>query len=276
MQNPTRMSSAVHSLQKAVADGNQPLTPLLRRAKLIAAKLKVPDVEKWVDKELRGYATNGELAAYRRVRSLRLEMFHPHYGWRLIGNMSLTIPVRQPISEVENLSRGETATMNVSKNFPVDDGMGGGLFRSCPQRLVITGSEYKCIVEAVTDELLQWTVELEKRGIKGENMNFDEKEKQSAGNMVFNIGSVQGNVGNVTNSQVTICDYSSVHTLLIDRKVPMKERHELEGIMEELKTAPPEKKPSIVQRGMDWIAKNKGFLGASAEIVSKAIGGSTH
>jgi hypothetical protein len=32
----------------------------------------------------------------------------------------------------------------------------------------------------VKNELLQWTVELEKRGINGEDMNFDEKEKQLA------------------------------------------------------------------------------------------------
>jgi len=89
---------------------------------------------------------------------------------------------------------------------------------------------------------------------------------------VFNIGSVQGNVGNVTNSQVTVNDYSSVHTLLIDRKVPMDERHELERIMEELRAAPPKEKPSLIQRGKDWIVKNKEFLGASAEIVSEALG----
>lgn len=102
-------------------------------------------------------------------------------------------------------------------------------------------------------------------------MNFNEKEKQAAGGMVFNIGAVHGPVGNITNSHVTVCDYSSVHQLLIDHNVPMRERHDLEGIMEELKTAPPEKKPSIVQRGKDWIMKNKEFLGTSAEILAKAL-----
>jgi hypothetical protein len=70
-----------------------------------------------------------------------------------------------------------------------------------PQRFVVTGSQFRKIVEAVTDELLQWTTELEKRGIKGEEMNFDEKEKQSATNQIFNIQKL-GVLGNVINSQV--------------------------------------------------------------------------
>jgi hypothetical protein len=37
------MSSAVHNLQMAISDGEQSLTQLLRRTKVIAAKLEVPD-----------------------------------------------------------------------------------------------------------------------------------------------------------------------------------------------------------------------------------------
>ena len=104
-------------------------------------------------------------------------------------------------------------------------------------------------------------------------MNFDEKEKQSAGNMVFNIGTVQGNVGHVTNSQSNFLDNSSVLKLLIDHDVPMRDRHELEEIMEQLKTAPSEKKPALFQKGKDLIVKNKELLGAAVEIVAKAFGG---
>lgn len=111
----------------------------------------------------------------------------------------------------------------------------------------------------------------EERGIKGDDMNFDEKDKQSAGNMVFNIGSVQGNVGNVSHSQAIFNNYHSIHKTLLDSNVPMSERHELEGLMEKLKTASPEEKPSLIQRGKDWIVKNKEFLGTSLELVTKAI-----
>jgi predicted nucleotide-binding protein len=42
-------------------------------------------------------------------------------------------------------------------------------------------------------------------------MNFDEKEKKSAANQVFNIGTAHGAVGNISNSQVTVT--SGVGTL---------------------------------------------------------------
>ena len=106
-------------------------------------------------------------------------------------------------------------------------------------------------------------------------MNFDEKEKQSAGNTVWNIGTVHGAVGNITNSQVTVYDYSSVKQLLIDHKIPKQDRRELEDIMDELTDAPPEKTPSLLKRGEDWIVKHKELLGAAVEAVGKAIGAAT-
>jgi hypothetical protein len=266
------MSSAVHNLQKAISEGSQPLIQLLRQTKLIAAKLNLREVETWVDNELKGYSKDVEPPPYRHVTSSHLQIYHPHYGWRFAGNFSMTIPAWEPIADIENLSHGKTATVNMPKNLPVEDGLGGGLARDWPQRMVIGGSEFKRIVSAVTDELLQWTIELEKRGIKGEDMNFNEKEKQSATNHVYNIQKFTGVLGNVTNSQVTLYDYSSVHQLLVDHNIPKEDRHELADIMDELKTAPPEKKPSLIARGEKLILKHKEALGAAAEILAGAIG----
>src|SRR5438034_8810312 len=115
--------------------------------------------------------------------------------------------------------------------MPVTDSIGSTIAADWPQRAVFAGTQLKQIVEAVTNQLLQWTIELEKRGIKGEDMDFDEKEKQSAANQVFNIQKFTGVLGNVTNSQVAVYDYSSIEHLLKDRDVPKKERRELEDIM---------------------------------------------
>ena len=45
--------------------------------------------------------------------------------------------------------------------------------------------------------------------------------------------------------------------------------------MDALKTAPPEAKASLIQSGEKWIAKHNNALGAVAETVVKAIGGTT-
>jgi hypothetical protein len=54
------MSSTVHDLQKAILDGQQSLTQLLRQTKLIAAKLNLEQVERWEALELTGFAEDAE------------------------------------------------------------------------------------------------------------------------------------------------------------------------------------------------------------------------
>jgi hypothetical protein len=266
------MSSAVYNLQKAVVAGNQPLTQLLRQAKLISAKLGVADVEAWVDLELNGYPDGTELPQYREFTTQSIEIYHPTRGWKFAGHYNQKLKAWQPIADIEDLSKGETLTLTLTRNLPVSDGIGGAFGSDWPQRATISGKSFKHIVEAVTDELLQWTIELEKRGIKGEDMGFDEKEKQSATNQVFNIQKFTGVLGNVQNSHVTLYDYSSVHQLLIDQNVPKQDRRELEDIMDELKVVPPEKKQSLIARGEKWILEHKDLLGAGVEAVGKAIG----
>lgn len=103
-------------------------------------------------------------------------------------------------------------------------------------------------------------------------MKRDEQNNQATPNQVFHIGAVHGPVGNISNSQVTIYDYSSIQQLLIDQKIPKQDRRELEDIMDELKEALPEKRASLLKRGEDWIVKHKEPLGRAAETVGKAIG----
>jgi hypothetical protein len=90
---------------------------------------------------------------------------------------------------------------------------------------------------------------------------------------------MKGVLGNVTNSNVTLYDYNSVHQLLVDHGIPTDARHEFEDILDKLKTATPEKKPSLMARAEKWLVKHKEALGVGAEIVGKVIkgaGGHTH
>jgi hypothetical protein len=244
----------------------------LRQTKLIAAKLDLADVEAWVDLELNGYGNKTEPPPYREFVTQAIQIRNPIKGWEFAGHFHRKMKARQPIANIEDLSRAESACVSITHNLPVDDGIGGSFGSDWPQRAVISGASFKHIVEAVTNELLQWTIELERRGIKGEDMDFDEKEKQSATHQTFNIQKFTGILGNVQNSQVALYDYSSVQQLLVDHKIPKADRRELEDIMDELKEAPPDKKPSLLKRGEDWIVKHKDLLGAAGEVVGKAMG----
>lgn len=266
------MSSAIHTLQKAILDPNQSLTQLLRQTKLIAAKLNLVDIEKWTDLELNGYPDEINPPEYRAFGTESLMVRNPQCGWQYVTDVPTRLTARQPIAELEHLSKEKSVNFAPPEHFVLGNSLGMTTASGWPQRVTVPPSEFKLIIEFVRNELLQWAIELEKRGVKGDDMGFNEKERQSVTGHVYNIQKFTGVLGNVTGSQVTVYDYSSVSQLLLDHSVPKAERRELEDIMDDLKSAPPEKKPSLIQKGKDWIVRNKEFLGASAEAVGKAIG----
>src|SRR5580704_3737661 len=75
------MASLVEELQSAAQDPNVPVVDLLRKAKILAFKLDVPELLQWVENELSGYSKGTELPEYRLI-SGRVEGFHPQCGWR--------------------------------------------------------------------------------------------------------------------------------------------------------------------------------------------------
>jgi hypothetical protein len=88
----------------------------------------------------------------------------------------------------------------------------------------------------------------------------------------YDIRDSTGVFGDVSNSNVHINDFSSIHRLLKQKNIPQSERNDLENIMDEMKTADPEKKKGLVESGKAWVAKNESFLGATASIVRKMLG----
>src|ERR1041385_2431337 len=187
------MASAVHSLQKAIVAGDMSLTQLLRQTKLIASKLGLSDVEKWVDAELSGYPKGEKPPVYREIAIEALEVHYPSHGWGFVGHANgFKFPYPLSIADVINLSQHQLVQFPIPVPNPlnVTDQFGEPL--EYPQTLTTSGDKFKRIIEAVTDRLLQWTIELEKRGIKGEDMDFNEKEKQAATHQTFNIQNLTG------------------------------------------------------------------------------------
>jgi hypothetical protein len=140
------------------------------------------------------------------------------------------------------------------------------------QQIKFSPVQLKGLLNAVKDKLLDWSLELETRGIIGENMSFDEKERKSAQSQVFNIQNFTGVLGDISHSSVQVYDYSTLHQTLKQHNVPQQERNGLENIMDELKKAEAGKKDGLLEKGKAWIVKNEPFLGAATSIVRKALG----
>jgi AbiTii len=158
------MSATVKNLQDAVEKGKPSLTQLLGLTSVVAAKLNLEEVVRWVDLELNGFTEDTEPPNYRRVFTQRLEVYNSHHDvWQFAGNLNYALKVRQPVAEIEVLSRKEGIDIPVTKNFSIKNDAGDSFGSDWPQRFVVLGSEYGRILEAVAE---RWTAELDERGLK--------------------------------------------------------------------------------------------------------------
>lgn len=248
-------------------------TELLRTAKLISAKLGLNDISEWVNSELNGYQEESAIPPYRYLSGGELQVRNPVHGWLPVEKLNTAFRVGQSVSELEDLSKSSSIVVSLSRNqnFSVHGSIGMNISH-WQQQIEFSPVQLKGLLSVVKDKLLDWSLELEARGITGENMSFDEKERKSAQSQVFNIQHFTGVLGDVSHSSVQVYHYSSLHQTLKQQNVPQEERNKLENIMDELKTADPTQKKSLLEKGKAWIVKNQKFLGASASIVRKALG----
>src|SRR6266446_1336687 len=57
----------LREIQAAATDSKADITSVLRKAKILAARLQNPEFERWVDRELNGYGDHSSLPPYRVI-----------------------------------------------------------------------------------------------------------------------------------------------------------------------------------------------------------------
>lgn len=102
------------------ASGDDPVTSLLRRVKVVAARAEVPALDSWVEHELDGYPADAELPEYRGPFAVEvLGNFSGYFGAALRnapipsiafakeyrGGQLFNIAFVQPIAQLEELAR---------------------------------------------------------------------------------------------------------------------------------------------------------------------------
>lgn len=265
------MSSLVIDLQKDILESKKGVTELLRIAKLISAKLGLTDVSELIDSELGGYKDRTKIPEYREIAGGDLYVFNPVHGWTFAGHLSskeTSFRTHQPVSELEALVKAPYISIPTSHKFPLSE----PFMMQFPQEVRHSTMGMKRILEAIKEQLFNWAIELEQRGIVGEGMSFDAGEKKKAQHQTFNIQHFTGVLGDVSDSSVNVYDYSSIHQMLKQQHVPQQERNKFEDILDELITAEPAKKATLAKRGEDWVVKHQELLGARVSIARKALG----
>jgi hypothetical protein len=268
------VSSLVRDFQRDIVQSSKSTTELLQTAKLIAVKLGLQDITEWIDAELIGY--NGgvpQVPEYRWVSGGDLVVRNPARGWEPVGPVNNPFKIGQPVPEIEALQASPSVFIPLARSahYPVIDIIGNDR-TDWQQQVQLSKGALDGLLSGVKDRLFDWSLELSNRGIVGESMVFVERERQSAQQQMFKIQNMTGIVDNASHSGVQIYDYSSLHKVLKQQNISQQDRNELENIMDELKTADPETKKGLLEQGKAWVVKNEEFLGASAELVRKALG----
>lgn len=270
------MSSLIIELQKDALAKNISATYLLRKALVAAKKLDVKEFIQWIKYELNGYDDVNKLPKYRKV-SGQVMVQNPYHGWQPVifptqkeAEIMSNRTVFSTISEIENLC--EKSKVESVIVYPLPDVISKNIMKSTLGMVpyfIANESQMNGIIESVKNIILDWSLKLESEGIVGVDLTFSESDKQKALSTVYNIENFTGVIGDVSESNLQIGDYNSIHSSLKKLGVPQEERNELEKIMDDYKVAEDEEKKSLFTKGMDWLRKNGTIIGALAETIRK-------
>ena len=190
----------VIDLQQKALDSNIAITNLLRIAYSVASKLDIKNFKEWIYYELNGYSNKESLPEYRFI-SGQCKYFNPYHGWCdiLVTNKSMiklfqNVPMYEKISAIEKLSEEEITYRELPSDFQEQFAMKN---HGMIPRVVFYSQEMLGILDSVRTNVLDWSLALEKEGILGEDMIFNENEKKAAENItIYNIN------GTIENSQL--------------------------------------------------------------------------
>jgi hypothetical protein len=196
------MPTIVEQIQHDALDPGVPLSTILRRMKLAAAKLGLGRVEEWVESELHGY--DGKVPEYRLV-SGSPHAWNPYHGWVTVGGHVDQISRRaigMSVASLEDLlERGNDGSLTMP--FPDDiteilNKQNGTPWAT--YSLFIDRSQVVGILDRVRTAVLEWAIELERAGIVGTEFSFRQDEKAKAQEQAVNItigtiGQFTGNLG---------------------------------------------------------------------------------
>jgi hypothetical protein len=196
------LNSIVLELQKEALDQNISISTLLRKALIIAKKLKITEFENWILNELNGYEKN-VIPDYRKIKGI-VKAYNPYHGWQpiIFANKKLeeTLSYRdtgQPIAEIEQLVN---TPEHDEYQIPIPSHLQKKLMNAIGYSTEITFFVPKTslvkIIDVVKTTILNWTLKLEEDGLQVEHISFNQKE-----NTLKTSTNINNFYGAVTNSQ---------------------------------------------------------------------------
>lgn len=229
------MSSLVLDLQKELMDRNCDILQALRHAHVIAVKLGLDEFDKWIQYELNGYPKNDDVVPKYRFVTGTLKAKNPRLGWipAVIMDKSKnhpfnTMPMYESLASLIEIKQ-QAASGVFHYEFPPALTMELLKYTDSPiymdVALFVSVHHISEAIEQVKNHLLEWTLELEKKDILGENMTFNREETLSAKTVPSPIINVYGTYveGDVNHSQIVSGNSNSATYNEADVKAAIEE-----------------------------------------------------
>ncbi|MFG0530774.1 hypothetical protein ACF8FB_10590 [Pseudomonas sp. yb_2] len=190
------MDSLVLELQRDVLDRTIHIPDLLRKALLVSRKLKIKDIEEWLDNELNGYELRS-VPSYRLI-SGELKAFNPYRGWipvdmggELHASMCET-PARDSVSQIADLvERTETGTVIVKFPANLNTAFRNLMRTDYEPALHVPVHKLVRILDVTKTNIMDFALDLEARGILGEGIRFSKAEEQLAQSITYNTINIE-------------------------------------------------------------------------------------
>lgn len=183
------------------------VSTLLRKVKVAAVKLQLPDTIQWVDAELSGYSD--PVPSYRMISGRSMARDH-YIGWQpIVAPTQILDGLRkralgQSVSALEHLLADDNN--NLMLPYPPNVVSALRQFNSdlSEAALFISKPHIAAIVDKVRNLVLDWSLDLEKAGITGDGLSFSAREKSVAASSHINIqidgSNARLNIGSEDNS----------------------------------------------------------------------------
>jgi hypothetical protein len=270
----------LHEIRDLATDSSARLSDVLRKAKVLAARLGNQAFKQWVDRELNGYKPNDELPPYRKIRVASYGNFSGPFDSGLSGapiptgclpekfrEFSTTMQLVDAVSYYEDLVSTSVADAKneIRASWPADlIGLVGGqiyvdmncisAWRSVPRGAIVA------LVDTVRNRILDFVLEMEAAAPDAGEAKPDTKPVADAKvGQIFNThvmsGTtvVGGTVTHVPQTAVAAGDLSSLKTHLLSLGV---ERNDLRALEKAIKGDPRPKESGKFGRGVSaWMGR---------------------
>lgn len=233
------MAGLVFELQKDSMDSGTKVSNLLRKALVVSKKLGVIEIEAWLNNELSGYKSGDTVPPYRIIHG-QVKAWNPYNGcWipmicsdsSLVENLSkraISLSIGELDALLEESDVG-TGTLHLPFSPDIENFLIRHASLELQPTLVIGKTQLVGILNAIRNNILNWSLELEQKGILGEGMSFSNEEKKIAHQTSYNI---TNNIGSMQNSQLQQDSSGATQTLNVTT-----ESGDLKALVEELKNA---------------------------------------